>query len=1502
MNQWNHSLIEEIYQKKISEKSEDRDNLLKLTSHRLYGEKIHYALELIQNADDEEASSITFIFDKDKVTVINDGKPFDEDDVWAICSVKPGRKRNKIGFFGIGFKSVFNITNAPQIISGQYNFRIKDYIYPEPSSSLPPEIKKCYTQDQGAIFILPYVDGLANPSELIESFSQMDNKILLFLKSVSELNFIDNVNKQKWSIKKKSVNESIIALENTKDEQETRWRIFSRDLEVKDKDLIPEGKEGVTDTRAIIAFPCDEATRTVAKQGVIYCYLPTKRLTDLPFLIQADFLPTIGRENISDDDWNLWLLENLGNLAGDALDQIKSDPVLSQPFYEFVPLKEEIKDDLIMRLGNTLYDILRKKKVAFTNRGHWVETSSCAIPDDERIRSILLEKDIESIAERKLYYSDTSLSKRAEKILLDLGAHTVGIKQVIRFLKDEQAVSRRQKKWFLDLCEYLSAVFDTSKKSYWGDFRWDWDEETKNLFVELQELKFILTDDDRLVALKDAAVPDRLICYPQNIDLAEVHQLFVEGEIVFINRYFQESGILHRKGSDPETEEKRHKVKEFFDEIGVKKYFKQAHIISDVILPKFTSGKYQEYDDRKIYALVNYIRMYWSTIESEIRNKKLSSSFIQDVKDRLLLKGYTYRDGKRSECYKQASNLYFSKAYGKNEVMEDLFDGVEGIYFLSPYYFYREKRERRKKKRGRQRAEYSWKKFFETLGVWSSPRVTRNPAWVSIAGKAEYEWIKKQYSPSGVHEVAGNSFSEDLRHLIEYCSKLQNHELSIQRMTLLWECLESNCKLYQEFCKTKYKYFYYSDQYVDYSTSSFLEFLRNSKWVPSVEGVFSRPRELFVDTRSNRFLLGNSANYVNLKGSPTFLKDLEVRTQPTVEEVLEHLRAFREENARPEKSKIEKCSEIYTFLWVQLNKIEDDETRKSKLAEVGRAFNDLALLYLPRKDKPWWKPSLVFWKDQSELFGPLRGYIEHDREEFYNVSLRDFLFSLGVSERASIRHCLNALSELKTTGNLDEFKAVAAKVYHYINDILAIGYSEEVDWAKPVFLSTRGEFLPPSKLYYADAGDYAKLFGSEANILWLPYAWTAVARFLSGASFSSMSEHIKVTKKFREISEMDGSHVSRFINLLSYVEPYLAKKNPSVYESLKAKGVFLELRDMEIFEATTLKLDYALAGRDGTGVSVNGMEREAFFSQDENRLYLKTGSDLFSTDVAKEVSRIFRGGEEDTFPFLDSLLACGSDENRLEAKLEHFGIAISPEVPSLKPTSIEVVSLEPDKTVEPETDAGTRKAEDTSRRETTTASTPELPVQPKIVTGLIDVNAYIPDTLKELVPFTRSDGATGLVTSKEIKLREPSRPGGTVPEHKPTLVPGHLDVEAAAHALAIRIEEFEGREAEDRHDQRGIGYDIFSRDTATNMERFIEVKGFRGEGGSITMTAHEWKKAEQEGDRYYLYILTGLQENSTPQLSVIQNPVKYLSPDPPTEKKVSDWKNGVQKMISFRKV
>ena len=66
MNNWDSSLIEKIFAKKERERSEDRDNLLRLTSQRLYGEKIHYVLELIQNAEDEASSSIIFMFNDDR--------------------------------------------------------------------------------------------------------------------------------------------------------------------------------------------------------------------------------------------------------------------------------------------------------------------------------------------------------------------------------------------------------------------------------------------------------------------------------------------------------------------------------------------------------------------------------------------------------------------------------------------------------------------------------------------------------------------------------------------------------------------------------------------------------------------------------------------------------------------------------------------------------------------------------------------------------------------------------------------------------------------------------------------------------------------------------------------------------------------------------------------------------------------------------------------------------------------------------------------------------------------------------------------------------------------------------------------------------------------------------------------------------------------------------------------------------------------------------------------
>jgi hypothetical protein len=84
---WNEAFIGAIRElKERFRGSPDLRPLLSIASEQLYGRDIHWALELIQNAEDAGARRIVFVFEPDRVTVQNDGEAFTAADVWAICS------------------------------------------------------------------------------------------------------------------------------------------------------------------------------------------------------------------------------------------------------------------------------------------------------------------------------------------------------------------------------------------------------------------------------------------------------------------------------------------------------------------------------------------------------------------------------------------------------------------------------------------------------------------------------------------------------------------------------------------------------------------------------------------------------------------------------------------------------------------------------------------------------------------------------------------------------------------------------------------------------------------------------------------------------------------------------------------------------------------------------------------------------------------------------------------------------------------------------------------------------------------------------------------------------------------------------------------------------------------------------------------------------------------------------------------------------------------------
>ncbi len=136
-------------QQRVASKQREREGRgIKRLSLELYSKDTHFVLELIQNADDNSYSpalmsagkgrgqkrrgmysvpALKFIVRKKEIIVLNNEVGFVEKNVRAICDVgrstKSASRSGYIGQKGIGFKSVFRITNTPAIHSNGFHIR-----------------------------------------------------------------------------------------------------------------------------------------------------------------------------------------------------------------------------------------------------------------------------------------------------------------------------------------------------------------------------------------------------------------------------------------------------------------------------------------------------------------------------------------------------------------------------------------------------------------------------------------------------------------------------------------------------------------------------------------------------------------------------------------------------------------------------------------------------------------------------------------------------------------------------------------------------------------------------------------------------------------------------------------------------------------------------------------------------------------------------------------------------------------------------------------------------------------------------------------------------------------------------------------------------------------------------------------------------------------------------------------------------------------------------------
>jgi len=342
----------------------DYVNALKLISQVVFTRSSGFILELIQNAEDAGLGlGYPGVFEvkinKHRVKVLHNGRPFKKDNVEALCGIRSSKKpeTGTLGYLGIGFKSVFKVTDSPEVYSDGFRFKF-DRKHPEwkdpnntPWHVLPlwlDEPSEMIDHDK-TTFVIPFREGI-DYLGLLQEVEKLRTELYLFLRWLKKIEVTDEVSGRTWTLENVGDSkEGITILKH--DGQEQRFKFFRRTIEVPDwvkqDRLTQEYRANVTKREAAIAFALDKEGNLAPSEagamfGGMYSFLPLgEAKSGAKFPIQADFLVQPGREAINyEAKWNRWLIEQVAELCKEAIIFFKNHERWK---YQFLPAFEFTK-------------------------------------------------------------------------------------------------------------------------------------------------------------------------------------------------------------------------------------------------------------------------------------------------------------------------------------------------------------------------------------------------------------------------------------------------------------------------------------------------------------------------------------------------------------------------------------------------------------------------------------------------------------------------------------------------------------------------------------------------------------------------------------------------------------------------------------------------------------------------------------------------------------------------------------------------------------------------------------------------------------------------------------------------------------------------------------------------------------------------------------------------------------------------------------------------------
>lgn len=338
---------------RISQENNMWDGTKKILTD-MYPDTAHFVYELLQNAEDMCASEVRFMLDNDKLVFVHNGKKRDFifEDIDSITSIGNNTLKKddptSIGTFGVGFKAVYTYTSTPEIHSGEYDFRIRDMVIPDPEN-VPKTAKTGVTK---FIFPFDHKTKMAKQAiaEIKSALLELDENSILFLNHIEKISFklpngsvcgiqikkLDNVLRiiDKFDVSHNEVNTT---------KSRTYWFKFSKNCNVKTVKgpaILPisiafkmnMSKEGET-----IVYTVDETLK-----GKVFIYFPAiKEHSNLHFHIHAPFASTVARDSVRDCEENNNLIQQLASLAVMSIAYFKERKCLDYHYYAAMPNKRD---------------------------------------------------------------------------------------------------------------------------------------------------------------------------------------------------------------------------------------------------------------------------------------------------------------------------------------------------------------------------------------------------------------------------------------------------------------------------------------------------------------------------------------------------------------------------------------------------------------------------------------------------------------------------------------------------------------------------------------------------------------------------------------------------------------------------------------------------------------------------------------------------------------------------------------------------------------------------------------------------------------------------------------------------------------------------------------------------------------------------------------------------------------------------------------------------------